>query len=88
MLHETAGLLLSAVGGYWVLERSQAHKGNLKKIGQVLGTLVMIISFAGVVCKVWYAVACQSGLCPLGKGKSYMCPFSGKSMTTSPVYSK
>ena len=81
MLHGTAELLLSAVGGYWVMERSQAHKGNVKKIGQVLGTAIMIISMAGLVCNVWYAAACPTGLSPEGKG--FRCPFSGHSTTSS-----
>jgi len=40
-------LLLAAVGGYWVLERAETHKGVLRRVGQFLGWLIIIVSFTG-----------------------------------------
>jgi len=77
--HSASLLLISAVAGYWVLERASMHKGNLKSIGQFLGGVIILVSLLGVACKVWYAVGCQ-----LGKAGGY-CPFMSK---MSPAPSK
>ena len=74
MTHGVGVLLLTAIGGYWVLERASGHKGNLKRIGQLVGVAVIIISFIGVACRVWCAATCPSGM----MGKGGWCPFSPK----------
>lgn len=72
MMYGTVGYLLAAIGGYWVLERSSERKGNLKKIGSLLGTFVMVAGILGFACALW-------GSCPMGKkGLGGLCPFSGK----------
>ena len=71
MTSGTGVLLLSAIGGYWVLERAATHKDGLKKIGQLLGSAIILVSLVGIVCKVWYAAACQMG----ASGKGGLCPF-------------
>lgn len=71
-------LLLSAVAGYWVLERAESHKGSLRKVGRFLGWLIIVSSLIGAVCRVW-CLACPSGA--MGKG---WCPFSKKAIS-SPV---
>ena len=77
MMQGGAGtLLLGAVGGYWVLERAARQKGNLKKVGQLLGAAIIIISLVGVACKVWCDITCSSGA--MGKGGGW-CPFSSSS---------
>jgi hypothetical protein len=53
MTHGTGLLLLSAVAGYWVLERSAAHKGQLKNVGQLIGWVVIVISLVGMACKIF-----------------------------------
>ena len=68
-------LLLAAVGGYWVLERAAREKGSLKKIGQVLGAVIIIASLLGVACKVWGAAKCSTG--SMGRGGGW-CPLSSK----------
>ena len=69
--HGGAGLLLlAAVAGYWVLERAETHKGSLRRAGRWIGWLIVISSFVGVACRVWFLAACQPG-----KG---WCPFVGK----------
>ena len=67
MLDGSGTLLLSAVAGYWVLERSSGHKGNVKSVGQVVGWVVIVVSLVGVACRVSGAVS--------GKG---WCPFSSR----------
>ena len=76
MVHGVGVLLLSAVAGYWVLERADTHKGELKTIGQVLGAIIVVVSLVGMVCQIWSAAMCSPG----GMGKGY-CPFSFKSMS-------
>jgi len=70
MLYGSGLLLLSAVAGYWVLERADSHKGQLKKAGQVVGWVVIVTSLLGVACRV-YAVAtgqaCPAAYCPFQK---------------------
>jgi len=69
MAYGTGLLFLSAVAGYWVLERAATHKGNLKRIGQLVGGVILIGSLVGVACRVWALAT--------GKG-SFSCPFSQK----------
>ena len=64
MLNGAGALLLSAIGGYWVLERAETHKGSLRKTGRILGWLVMVSSLVGVACRVW----CVAGGKPRMKG--------------------
>ena len=69
MVHGVTGLLLTAVAGYWVLERAETHKGSVKRIGQLLGAITIIVSFVGLACEV---------SSPAGSGmrKGGWCPFS------------
>ena len=77
MVYGTGILLLTAVAGYWVLERSSAHKGNLKRVGQALGWIVIVASLLGVACRV-YALATGKVYCPPDS-----CPFTQKSVQKS-----
>ncbi|PIQ84301.1 MAG: hypothetical protein COV75_02985 [Candidatus Omnitrophica bacterium CG11_big_fil_rev_8_21_14_0_20_63_9] len=73
-------LLLSAVAGYWVLERSALHKGQLKRVGQFVGWLVIVVSVVGIACRVWCLASGNSGWCSMGKGwKGGYCPLTSKS---------
>lgn len=77
MMHGMGVLLLSAVAGYWVLERASMHKGNLKRIGLVLGTAIIVLGLLGYACLLG---------CP-GKGgmmKGGMCPFTRPWSATPP----
>ena len=74
MAYGTAELLLTAVAGYWVLERSATHaKGNLKRIGQVVGWFVIVTSIIGVACKVYGLLTCK-----------WSCPMSSKTSAVPP----
>ena len=67
MLHQGIGfMLLTAIGGYWVLERSETHKGDLRQVGRLLGSIIVALSLLGVVCRFWCAIGGPSS-----------CPFVG-----------
>ncbi len=57
MMHEAAGLLISAAAGYLVLERADKHKGFLHRTGLVVGTAIVVASFLGLAS----VVTCSSG---------------------------
>ena len=80
--HSTGMLLIAAIGGYWVLERSAKQKGYVHRVGQVLGTAIIVISLVGTACAVWCAAG--GGRCYMGAGKG-MCPFSSKMTPTVPA---
>lgn len=84
MAYGTGLLLLSAVAGYWVLERSAGHKGQLKSVGQVIGWVVIVTSLVGMACKV-FALTTGKAFCPIGGKGGYFCPLTGKSSTESPL---
>ena len=79
MAHGIGVLLLAAIGGYWVLERAASHKGNLKRVGQLLGTAIIVISLLGVACKAWCALKCPTG----SMGKGAFCPYTPKGSSGS-----
>ncbi len=79
MHHGIEGLLVTAIGGYWVLERAAGQKGQVKRVGQLLGVGIILISLAGVACRAWGAAAGGFGYCPMPKaGKGWHCPFMSK----------
>ena len=72
MMHGMGIMLLASVAGYWVLERASNHKGNLKRVGQVLGIAIIILGLLGYAC----ALGCTA---QFGKGMRRgggFCPFS------------
>jgi hypothetical protein len=73
-------LLFTAVTGYWVLERAERQKKSLRKVGRIVGTLVIIVSFFGVAC----SVACKAGVCGKAGWKKAGCPLSGKVLPARP----
>ena len=61
-MHGTGLVLLGLVAGYWLLERAEANKQPLKRLGRVIGSLVLTASVVMAVCKVYCAVtgtACE-----------------------------
>ena len=69
----TGVLLLAIVAGYWLLERAASHRGNLKRVGQILGATVIVIALAGTVCKVWAISTGQGGWSKMG---GWSCSYS------------
>ena len=65
-----APLLISAAAGYLVLERAERQRNRIKTVGRIVGWLIVIASFAGVLCRVCY----------IAKGPmagKVACPFMG-----------
>ena len=83
MVHGVGVLLLTSVGGYWVLERSATHKGQLKQLGQVLGGLIIVVSLIGIACQVVHVIMCDGAYGMFGKmGKGGWCPYTSKRFPT------
>ena len=84
MSYGVGPLLIAAVAGYWVLERAETHKGRLKKLGQFLGGLILVVSLIGVACRVWCLIA-GVGYCPMGKtGKGWYNPYHSQTPSSEP----
>ncbi len=78
MTHGVVGLLLTAAVGYWVLERASDQKKGLKTVGQIVGAVILVISFMGVACKL-YSISKRGAMgggygCPIKFG----CPFKSE----------
>ena len=74
------GSLIGLVAGYWVLDRAQANKANLKRIGNIIGWLVITASIVSAVSG--GLCTALSGMCPfVGKGKSMMMGKGAAPMT-------
>lgn len=71
---ESGLLLLTAIGGYWVMERADTHKGQLKRVGTLLGTAIIILSLFGIVVRGW--TVCRWTRAHGGGGPA--CPFMPK----------
>ena len=74
MGHGAALLLFAAAAGYWVLERASTQKKNLKTIGQIVGATIIVVSFMGIACKVYYLSKCVKG--GYGGRPGAICPFT------------
>jgi len=73
--------LITAAVGYWVLTAAAKEKGRVKKVGEILALIIILVSLAGIVCRV-YSLAQANGYCPVGKTP---CPFSGRSVPSQPT---
>ena len=78
MLYGAVPLLFAAVAGYWVLERADKHKGGLRRVGQVLGGIIILASVMGVACRVWSIATCG----PMGRGHKGYCPMLSPQSST------
>ncbi|MBI2105120.1 MAG: hypothetical protein HYT90_06070 [Candidatus Omnitrophica bacterium] len=78
--HGIGLLLVSVVAGYWVLERAETHKGDLRRVGKALGWLIIVASLIGIGCRVWGYATCPPGA--MGK-KGFFCPFMKPSSATA-----
>ena len=67
-MHGIEGLLVTAIGGYWVLERSETHKGQLKSVGRLLGAGIIAASLVSVACHMW-SLSPGGDSCPFTKGR-------------------
>lgn len=67
LMGSSTGLLLTAVAGYWVMERAERHKNGMRLLGKVLGAIIILASFLSLAC----GAACNRGMMMKG-----MCPLS------------
>ena len=83
MMHGgAAGYLIAAAAGYLVLERSDRHKGSIRRIGQWVGGAIVVASLLAGAC----AIACGLFSCPMGGMKrGGYCPMVGKPMPGMPA---
>ena len=70
----TAPFLLTAAAGYWVLERASDQKKDLKTVGQLVGTVIIVVSFMAVACKTYWVAKYGKGGCP--SFSKTVCPMS------------
>ena len=70
-LHGVSGLLITVAVGYWVFTHAEKEKGQVRKLGQLLGLIIIGVSLVGVGCKI-YLLATG---CPPGK---VFCPYTGR----------
>ena len=78
-MHAAAGLLIAAAAGYLVVERADKHKGSLRRIGYMVGGLIIVSSILGLAC----AISCKAGAWgygDMGMKKSGYCPMMPKGM--------
>lgn len=75
MVQSIGALLVAAVAGYWVLERAEKQKGGLRRIGRIIGWVVILTSLIGVTCRVWGCFGSFDG-----SGKKW-CPYAPSSKT-------
>ena len=80
-MHGGAVLLLTLVAGYWVLERAEQRKGQLKRVGMAIGATVIVLSMLGIVCQFW---CMGGGTCPIMKGGAW----KGRGMMSCPFHPK
>ncbi len=58
--HRIVAYLLSLAVGYWVLTLAEKEKNNTKKIGKVIGWIIIVASLIGPLCLAGSAMRCAS----------------------------
>ena len=77
--HGVAALLFSTAAGYWVLTLAAKEKEGTKKIGHLVGLIIIVVSLLGAACGIYRQVsACSGKYGMMGRGGMF-CPFTGKS---------
>ena len=78
--HGVSALLVTSAVGYWVLTLAAKEKEGTKKLGHLVGLIIIVVSLLGVACKVYYQIsACSGKYGMMGRG-GMSCPFTGKQM--------
>ena len=73
--HRIVAYLISLAVGYWVLTLADKEKNNTKKIGKVIGWIIIVVSLIGPLCLAGSAIRCVSN--PAACSYSSNCPWSG-----------
>jgi hypothetical protein len=76
-----AAYLFCMALGYWVLTLAEKEKGNNKKIGKVIGWVILVVSLAGPLCLAASALYCRPGSACYS---SSSCPWSGHGTMNDP----
>ena len=71
-LHGVSSLLIAAAAGYWVLTQAAHQKEQVRKLGELLGLIIIVVSLIGTGCKIYGLI--KGGYCPWGP----KCPYAGK----------
>jgi len=58
--HRIVAYLVSLAVGYWVLTLAEKEKNNTKKIGKVIGWIIIVVSLIGPLCLAGSAIHCVS----------------------------
>lgn len=79
-MHGVVGLLLSSAVGYWVFERASDRKGEVRRVGRLLGGAIIVLSLVGIACAAWHMSSGKMGYSLGGhwKAKAGMCPLMGR----------
>lgn len=75
------GLLIAAAAGYWVLTLATKEKNQVKKLGQLVGTIILAVSLGAVGLSVY----CWATRCPTSGKWGYS---SGKMACPMPMSEK
>ena len=86
--HGVAALFFSTAAGYWVLTLAAKEKEGTKKIGHLVGLIIIVVSLLGAACGIYRQVSACSGKYGMMGGKA--CPFTGRPMmgSSAPLTSK
>ncbi len=89
MYHSVGMLLITAVAGYWLLERALKQRGRMKHFGQFLSVFIIVVSILGVVCSLAHVSSGKYGCYRIGKGESgWSCPYAAKKASPLPSTSQ
>lgn len=65
--------LLTLALGYWVIKTASGDKGVSKRVGQLAGWIIFLVSLAGLVCTAARCIKqCKegSGMCPMSSSQN------------------
>ena len=85
MYHGVGMLLLTAVAGYWLMERALKQHGRMKQFGKLLSAFIITVSLLGVVCQAAKISSGKYSHYRMDKGGSgWSCPFAAKKASPLP----
>lgn len=76
--HRILAYLIGLALGYWVLTHAEREKGTLKRIGKVIGWIILVVSLIGPLCLAGSSIFCRTH----GDECTYStsCPWNGERM--------
>ncbi len=73
-MHGIGILLLASAAGYWVIERALLHKGQVKHVGLLLGSLIILGSLLSALVSATSWSGCPMGKWGTGFERSWQAP--------------